>query len=196
MRAGSWLSQICVITILTMSLALPFYPQKALADGDTDAGVSDASVMAEAAVWAPLSRFIGKDPSCGEDLAAAKLFIMDHTRIINGVLPEGSSQDKISGWAQAFYNAPLHEKNVGESYLHLKHFITQTCREALPKYAELNESAQKAVDLYHQMTIDDGNPVPFTPYPLLDAMLMMGGVVGMSALAGRMLKRTGIFYRF
>ena len=144
----------------------------------------------------PLSRFV-EAGDCGY-VESAKNFIGGQARAINVALPEDSTPDQIQYFAEKSFNAPFSNENPAESYLHLKYFITKTCGESLPESATLNPAAQKGVDMFYQMTADVGHPVPFTPSPIFDALILGGMVVGLSVSFGYVLskKKLNLFYKF
>jgi len=107
-----------------------------------------------------------------EDIGRAKVFF------------EGAARD-IDGDAQTMHTAQrMQEYAINafdrmETFFQSKHYL-QNCGIDPDKVAALSDRGQQLVDTASQFYKEHGIAVPFTPYPILDAIIMMGGMVGAS----------------
>jgi hypothetical protein len=66
-----------------------------------------------------------------------------------------------------------------ESYFQLRNYL-EKCNVNPDSLNQLTDKGRHLVDTAYQFYQEHGIEVPFTPYPILDAIIMMGGMVGAS----------------
>lgn len=112
------------------------------------------------------------NPDSCADIGSAKLSYMGS---VGGINSNAESMNTIQRMQEYAVNA----FDRMESYFHLKNYL-EKCGVDPNSVHQLTDKGRELVDTANNLYQEHGMEVPFTPYPILDAIIMMGGMVGAS----------------
>jgi len=116
------------------------------------------------------------DPNSCADVNAAKPMYMGFVGGINGDAVD--PQLKLDT-VQRMQEFAIDRFTDFESYFQLRNYL-EKCGVNPDSINQLTDKGHQLVDTAYQFYQQHGIEVPFTPYPILDAIIMMGGMVGAS----------------